>query len=183
MSFEMMKYLSIAFLLATSFRNGVDAAKRGKSKTVPQKANAGSDADERLRSLSAKFINQQMVPLTDSNYSKFIILRPRDYVAVIMFTALGSRYECTVCKATLPIFADVANLYYSQYNFNTSEPKDRLAFFIVDADKAGRTFEDMKLETVPKFYVLPPRSESDSKLKMSDFEISNRYVTNECFRQ
>jgi OST3 / OST6 family, transporter family len=171
----MVNLLLITLLLSVFLNNAVDGARRSKSKESQTKSNSYSDT--RLQTLSTKFLKQSLVPLTDSNYSKFVTQRPRDYVAVVMFTALGSRYSCTACKAALTIYVDVANLYYAQYDFNSSLPKDRLAFFIVDADTAGQTFEDMKLETVPRFYILPPRTESDSKLKLSDFEIENRYST------
>jgi OST3 / OST6 family, transporter family len=171
----MVNLLLITLLLSVFINNTVDGARRTKAKESQAKSSSSSDA--RLQILSTKFLKQNLVPLTDSNYSKFVIQRPRDYVAVVMFTALGSRYSCTACKTALAIYVDVANLYYEQYNFNSSLPKDRLAFFIVDADTAGQTFEDMKLETVPRFYILPPRTESDSKLKLSDFEIENRYCT------
>jgi hypothetical protein len=154
----MVNLLLITLLLSVFINNAVDGARRTKAKESQAKSSSSSDA--RLQILSAKFLKQNLVPLTDSNYSKFVIQRPRDYVAVVMFTALGSRYSCTACKTALAIYIDVANLYYEQYNFNSSLPKDRLAFFVVDADTAGQTFEDMKLETVPRFYILPPRTES-----------------------
>lgn len=157
----------MGFVLAASFRNIVDAARRKQAK------DANSEADDRLKHLSTKFQTQNTIALTDSNFTKFVMLRPRDYVAVLMFT-LANRHDCDICKATMPTFNDVAALYHLQYDFNSSTPDKRLAFFVVDADRAGRTFEELKLETVPRFYVLPPRQESDAKLKMSDYELSNR---------
>ena len=169
-----MKSHFIAVFIVSYLTYYCDAAKRSKSKETYSKSNTPAAAEERLRSLNTKFLTTNMIPLHDSNFSKFVTLRPRGYVAVLMFTALDARYDCQVCKSTLPIFKEVAALYYSQFDFNSSQPSDRLAFFIVDAGNAGGTFEDLKLETVPRFYVLPPRSEADSKLRMSDFEISNR---------
>ena len=168
-SVAMLKHIFLVFVLAASFRNTVDAARRKQTK------DANGEADDRLKHLITKFQTQNVIALTDLNFTKFVTLRPRDYVAVVMFT-LANRHDCDICKATMPTFNEVASLYHLQYNFNSSEPKDRLAFFVVDADRAGRTFEELKLETVPRFYVLPPRSESDVKLKMSDFELSNRWL-------
>ena len=169
--FPTMRSQFVAVFIVTYLAYYCDAAKRSRSKET----NPKTAADERLRSLNTKYLTTNMVSLHDSNFSKFVTLRPRDYVAVLMFTALDARYNCEVCKASLPTFREVAALYYGQFDFNSSLPKDRLAFFIVDAGNAGGTFDDLKIETVPRFYVLPPRSEADSKLKMSDFEISNRY--------
>lgn len=163
----MLSHIFLVFILAVSFRYTVDAARRKQTK------DANGEADDRLKHLITKFQTQNVIALTDLNFTKFVTLRPRDYVAVVMFT-LANRHDCDICKATMPTFNEVASLYHLQYNFNSSEPKDRLAFFVVDADRAGRTFEELKLETVPRFYVLPPRQESDVKLKMSDFELSNR---------
>lgn len=111
----------------------IHAAK--KNKKIPY--SKAKEAEDHMRVLSAKFATQNVVPLTDSNYTRFVSFIPREYSAVVMFTALSSNHQCTICKSLLPVFNDVAAFYYAQYSFNASSPKERLAFFIVDADTAG----------------------------------------------
>lgn len=167
-----MKYILSALLIATAF-GAVDGASKRSKKTSGTKSPV-DDAGERHRTLANKFLSQNVVSLTDSNHSKFINSRPRDYTAVVMYTALSKNHQCDVCRSLQPLFNDVAAFYNAQYNFNTSLPNERLAFFIVDADLAGRTFDDMRLETVPKFYVYPTKTSSTPKLKQEFLEMSNR---------
>ena len=168
----MMKSMLCSFLLASSIWTADCATKRSK-KNANVKGSV-NDGAERVRLLSDKFLVQNSVYLTDYNYSKFIS-SSREYVSVVMYTALSKNHQCDICKNLLPLFNDVASLYYSQFNFNMSLPKERLAFFIVDADSAGRTFEGMRLQTVPKFYIYPNKA-SDEKLKQDYVELNNRYV-------
>ena len=91
-----------------------------------------------------------------------------------MFTALDAKYQCNICAMMQATFKDVAGYYQSQYNFANGPINERLAFFVVDVDRARNTFDDMQLQTVPRLYVLPPREVGASKLKMGDFEVDMR---------
>jgi oligosaccharyltransferase complex subunit gamma len=174
LSVGMTKFLFVAFLLVTSLNSALGATKRTKAKAAAaSKSNADDNinaGDERRKILVTKFLSQAIVPLTDSNFSKFITLRPRDYTAIIMFTALGAKYQCEICTRVLGTFTEVAVFYQNQYDFDTTEAKNRLAFFIMDVDTARSTFQDMQLETVPRFFILPPREEGSPKMKMGDYE-------------
>eukprot|EP00596_Hydrurales_sp_CCMP1899_P005636 CAMPEP_0119035636 /NCGR_PEP_ID=MMETSP1177-20130426/2795_1 /TAXON_ID=2985 /ORGANISM="Ochromonas sp, Strain CCMP1899" /LENGTH=408 /DNA_ID=CAMNT_0006994205 /DNA_START=65 /DNA_END=1291 /DNA_ORIENTATION=- len=164
-----MKCLILTFLLSTSL-NFADGARK-KDNKVKTDVNADFKAGlERRKVLATKYLSRPIVSLTDGNFSKFITLRPRDYSAVLMFTALGAKYQCDICNRVAGVFTEVASMYQNQFDFNGTDAKDRLAFFIVDVDTARSTFQDMQLETVPRFFVLPPREEGASKLKMGDYE-------------
>ena len=167
-----MNHILRVLLIATAL-GAVDGVSKRSKKTSGTKIPV-NDVEERHRTLSSKFLTQNVVSLTDSNHSKYINSRPRDYTAVVMYTALSKNHQCDVCRSLQPLFNDVAAFYNAQYNFNTSVPKERLAFFIVDADSAGRTFDEMRLETVPKFYVYPNKTLSTPKLKQEFLEMSNR---------
>lgn len=170
-----MKYLSLVALLIMYCKTTLCATANGKKKAaaaaaVKETLKQSSPAKDRMAILSTKYLNQPIVSLTDSNFSRFITSRPRDYSAVIMFTALGTKYGCDICTRVLSSYTEVAKYSQNQYDFNSSSLDNRLAFFIVDVEHARNTFQDMQLETVPRFFVLPPRQENSPKLKMGDFE-------------
>jgi thiol-disulfide isomerase/thioredoxin len=165
----MMKCLLFACFLAINL-NCANGARK-KDNKVKTDVNADLKAGlERRKILATKYLSRPVISLTDGNFSKFITLRPRDYTAVIMFTALGPKYQCEICSRVAGTFTEVASNYQNQFDFNGTNAEERLAFFIVDVDSARSTFQDMQLETVPRFFILPPREEGAAKLKMGDYE-------------
>ena len=94
-----------------------------------------------------------------------------------MFTALDAKYQCNICVRLHQTVKEVAGYYKQQYSFADVPQDQRLAFFVVDADKARRTFEDMALQTVPRMYLLPPRAVGASKMKIAEFELEMRAAT------
>ena len=133
--------------------------------------------------------------LSDKNFTKYVGDRPRNYHALIMFTATGASYQCAICVAAKATFVTAAELYSEQYDFlagntdvNTNanardadasalhEASTRVAFFVLEVDNARGTFTSMGLETVPRIYALPPTQSTSPKLRMSDFEVSVQSV-------
>ena len=167
----MLKSVLCSFLLASCIRTAYSAKK--SKKAAATKSSSNNDANDRIRLINAKISSADVMYLTDSNHSKFISSVSREYTTIAMYTALSKNHQCGVCTSLLPIFADVASYYNEQYDFNSSIPRNRLAFFIIDADTAGRTFEIMGIETVPKFYIYPPK-EINQKLKKDFLEVNNR---------
>jgi hypothetical protein len=170
-----MPHLKILFLLLATLVARCLSAKKGASSTTT--TSSASDAGaERLQAVAAKIQQYPAIPLTDGNFSKFITLRPREYFATIMFTAMNPKYQCGVCQRALGSYVDAAEYYNEQYEILKEPQEKRMAFFVVDVDAARGTFDDMRLETVPRFYVLPPRNTSSPKLKMGDFEVPSMVV-------
>ena len=118
------------------------------------------------------------------NKHRYIIDRPRDYHAVIMFTASAQQYQCSVCHMALTGFVEGAKAYHDQADFmegastvfaDSTERQEaaskRVAFFVLEVDAARSTFNDMGLESVPRIYALPPTQEGSPKMRMQDFDI------------
>jgi len=123
---------------------------------------------------------QPVTWLTDKNFTKWVGDRPRDYHAVLMFTATAPTYQCAICVMSKTVFLAGAELYQEQYNFlagGMGQSEDmgtaakRVAFFILEADNARSIFSNMGLETVPRIFALPPTKASSPKMRMQDFEI------------
>lgn len=146
------------------------------AKSKSEKKTVKDDGNGRVNTISKLLESQKVLKLNDKNFSSFIVERPRLYNAVVMFTATSPQYQCSICVRTVDTFEQAAKYYKNQYDFNTSSPDQRVAFFVLEVDDSRRTFEEMKLETVPRVYALPPREVGSSKLKMADYEIDNRGI-------
>lgn len=132
-------------------------------------------SNERLNILSDKIkLYGPVLTLSESNFSRFIIDRPREYHAALLFTAEAKKYQCSICHSNRIYFNDVAKYYYQANDFNKTIISDRIAFFVVDVDSARSIFNDMNLESVPRYYIVPPRTIDSPKLKISDFEANVR---------
>lgn len=123
---------------------------------------------------------QPITWLTDKNFTKWVGDRPRDYHAVLMFTATAPSYQCAICVMSKTVFVAGSELYQEQYNFlagGVGENEEmgsagtRVAFFVLEADNSRSTFSNMGLETVPRIFALPPTKAGSPKMRMQDFEI------------
>jgi hypothetical protein len=133
--------------------------------------NSADDNEKKIIYLRDKINKNNVVSLNDDNFSRFITDRPRDYSAVLMFTATDPMYKCSVCNRVKTVFEDVSKAYHSQYNFTTSSIENRLVFFRIEVDDARNIFGQLQLETVPRFYSLPATTKDSPKLKIESLEI------------
>lgn len=175
-----LRFVELSFLICILLPQYLLAAKsKQSSKSTKSKSSSSSnptDGVNRVDLITSKMAVTSTMHLSDKNFSKFIVDRPRLYHAVIMFTATDPQYQCSVCVSTLDTFQSAANNYRNQFDFNTSLPEQRLAFFVVEVAQARQTFSDMKFETVPRMYVIPPRQVDSPKLKMAEFEVDTRVI-------
>ena len=141
---------------------------------------AASSGVSKLQQLFS--VLQPHAAITDKNFTKWIADRPREYHAVLLFTATAPAYQCAVCVATKQIFVSAAEIYRDQFDFlagsadgKTDESldiaKNRLAFFVLEADTARTSFTNMGLETVPRIYAIPPTNANSPKMRLQDYEI------------
>ena len=152
----MMAYFFVSLLSMLSISSVVSKRSKSSSKSDATKQSNVVDINKILK---AKFLSQAVVSLTDSNFSKFINQKSRDYTAILMFTAIGPKYECEVCGRGAQVFSEVANYYHTQYDFNSSKINERLAFFMMDVDTARGTFQKMDIQHVPRFFVYSVNSD------------------------
>ena len=159
----------VAWLVGTCF--GAVA----KKKSSPKKAVVDEEgANKRLKSLEEKIRAGTMVSLTDGNFTKFVIDRPREYGSLLMFTATDPKYQCSVCMKVKNNFDEISKMYNAQYNFSQVPSSQKIAFFRLEVDTARSIFSDLGLETVPRMYYLPPAPSSSLKQNLEDLEVDSR---------
>lgn len=115
-----------------------------------------------------------VLALTDSNFKKYITDRPREYHSVLMLTATDPKYRCTICQRAKNALVDAAKSYHAQFSFNTSSISERIAFFTVEVDDAPNLFNELRVETVPHVYVLPPADEQSKKTSLPSYEVDTK---------
>ncbi len=147
-----------------------------KKKTSTKSQKESDKGLSKISTLVTKLATSPVVPLSDSNFSKFVIDRPREYSAFLMFTATAKQYQCTVCVRAKTVFDEIAAHYQQQYDFNSTSIQNRIVFFSVEVDDARSTFQDMQLETVPRLYLLPATSIDSPKMKLTEFEIESKHL-------
>ena len=151
----------------------------GKKKSAAEQSQ--EKVEQRNRVLSTLLSSTSTSPssvvyLGDGNFTKFVVERPREYFAFMLFTATAAQYQCSVCVKTKQTFIDAANHYSNQYEFDTTPADRRIVFFVLEVDSARSVFSDMQLETVPRVYMLPPTTSKTPKSKISDFEVESRIL-------
>jgi thiol-disulfide isomerase/thioredoxin len=117
-----------------------------------------------------------VIPLSDKNFTKFVTDRPRDYHAVLLFTATGKQYQCGVCVKTQGVYEEIAGLYNAQYDFNKTDIEKKVVFFKIEVDNARAIFTELQLETVPRLFFLPPAAVGAPKAQISKFEVDNHVL-------
>jgi oligosaccharyltransferase complex subunit gamma len=160
--------LVFLFLLCALMAFCADAKKGNKA---PRGEKSSDSAAQRVATIASK---APFTFLSDKNFSTFVANRPRDYHAVIMFTALDPKYQCMVCTRARDAFVEAAGFYGEQFDFAGQSIDSRVAFFIADVDSARSTFNDMGLETVPRVFALPPLNEDAPKVKVGDYEVNSQ---------
>jgi hypothetical protein len=148
--------------------------KTPEKETMEGGTKSASEVEKKMQYLKEKITKNGVVTLNDDNFARFAIDRPRDYHAILMFTATAPQYKCSVCGRAKTIFEDTAKLYNSQYNFSTASAVNRLAFFRIEVDDARGIFGSLGLESVPRFYALPPVTKDSPKMKIESLEIESQ---------
>ena len=154
----MLKTLLLSFLLFVSSGTIAAAPKRRKhsSRTKGTAVSSVQNGDDVGKLLLTKMQFHNVIPLTDSNFSKFVSQKSRDYSAIVMFTDYKVDHEA--CVKSSIMLAEVAEHYQNQFDFNTSSKMERLAFFIVNVHTGRRIFQDMELEYIPRLFIYPVES-------------------------
>jgi hypothetical protein len=156
----------------TSSSSSSSSSKKSSSSfSKDSDSSSADDNEKKIIYLRDKINKNNVVSLNDDNFSRFITDRPRDYSAVLMFTATDPMYKCSVCNRAKTVFEDVSKAYHSQYNFSTAAVANRVVFFRIEVDDARNIFGQLQLDTVPRFYSLPPTTKDSKKLKIESLEI------------
>lgn len=166
---KIFSFILFGFLLCS-----VDAKKKSSSTSInKEKENTSA---QKLSSLLTNIATNSVVSLSDKNFTKYVVDRPREYTAFLMFTATAKQYQCSVCLRAKSNLEEVASYYQQQYDFNATSIAEKIVFFRIEVDDARSVFNEMQLETVPRVYILPPTAASSPKMKISDFEMETKHL-------
>ena len=148
-----------------------EGKKKSKGTTTSSTSDDDGSEEGALRRAATVARKIPVASLSDRNFTTYTKDRPRNYHAFIMFTATNPQYQCSICGRAKQRFVEAAQLYHDQYSFTDVDAKKRLAFFTLEVDDARMLFQEMKMDSVPHLYLLPPTTKHSPKMMLSDFEV------------
>lgn len=157
----------------------VSAKKKGSTsakKPTEAEKDVSSGDSGRVAQLSKLLSTSPVISLTDRNFTKFVTERPRDYHAILMFTATGPQYQCGVCVKSLGSYEEIADFYNRQYDFSKTAIEKKVVFFKIEVDNSRQIFNELQLETVPRLFFLPPVAMGAPKSQIQKFEVDNKVL-------
>lgn len=167
-------------LLCRDVAGAETAAKKKKSSSKSKTSKSESSSStfssaSKIEVLAKLMQNNPIVSLTDRNFPKYITDRPRDYHSVLVLTATDPKYGCSVCVKGKQNLEGVAKLYQSQFNFSAvATPEERVVFFVAEVDDARNIFTELRVETVPRVFILPPADSKSRKTLIQEYEVDGR---------
>lgn len=122
------------------------------SNAQPKKQGGSLSLAERVQHLSEMNAKRAVLRFDGQKFKEYIKNGPRNYSAIVMFTALATQRNCLVCHSANDEFVIVANSFrYSQMYSN------KLFFIVVDFDEGSDVFQMLRLNTAPIFMHFPAK--------------------------
>ncbi|KAI5705798.1 tumor suppressor candidate 3-like [Diaphorina citri] len=107
---------------------------------------------DRVLHLSEMNAKKAVLRFDGQKYKEYIKNGPRNYSAIVMFTALAPQRNCHICVSASDEYTIVANSFrYSQMYSN------KLFFILVDFDEGSDVFQMLRLNTAPIFMHFPAK--------------------------
>jgi len=170
-----LTWLIFVIFYVSSIANAARRRSSGSSGSSGDASSAGDKGQARvdeLVRLKAKY-GGAVLPLSDRNFTRFVTDKPRHYHAAMFLTAKDSRYGCAPCNAAQKAFEDMATQYQNQYELDAVDASHRIVFFVIDVDSAREVFNSLKMETVPRLFIMPPKLTDDApNHKASQYEVN-----------
>ncbi|KAK7579814.1 hypothetical protein V9T40_000443 [Parthenolecanium corni] len=108
-----------------------------------------ADKISQLKELSAK---KGFIKLNSAKFKDYVKWASRNYSFVIMFTALETHRQCTICKPVYEEFSITAKSFQMTYGLS-----DRLFFGVIDFDDGSEIFQKLQINTAPLIVFFPPK--------------------------
>jgi hypothetical protein len=178
----LMLLLNICCVLAKKLKSGASA----KATQAAFWQTGELNLDELSDHLDSRGEPVSLLYLSDGNFTKYMIERPRLFQSLLLFTATHSKFKCSACKSaselllkTYSYYTDAHHLTDLVVNFNSSSAKtdggefgegsggrkkyhDVLFVFVVDIDSSRDAFSLFGVDAVPKAFLLPPSTASSA---------------------
>lgn len=94
-----------------------------------------------------------VITLDDSTYPYYAVSRPRPYSLIVLFTALGSKYKCALCKNLDKEYSLAAESYREHAKAVKTAPA--VFFLRLDYEQAPRMFQNYETASVPLILYIP----------------------------
>ncbi|CAM9913881.1 unnamed protein product [Scytosiphon promiscuus] len=113
---------------------------------------------EKLRTgTTAKDGGGAVVIVDDTKFDRYVTGVPRQYEAVVFFTAAAANYKCASCRPHLDEFTTMAESYQATKADNPDSLNGvDIYFFVADFSHNQMAFQKLGLQTVPKVMHFPP---------------------------
>ncbi|KAL7270050.1 oligosaccharyl transferase subunit ost3/OST6 [Rhizina undulata] len=121
---------------------------------------------------SSKSTKAGVLQLDDKLYDE-LTTAPRDYTAVVLLTALDSRFGCQLCKDFQPEYELLAKSWMGDHKGG-----DGLFFGMLDFENGRSTFQKLKLNTAPALYLFPPTTGPHANTDHIDNPIQFEFTQN-----
>ncbi|XP_050546304.1 tumor suppressor candidate 3 [Daktulosphaira vitifoliae] len=108
--------------------------------------------DQKVLQLNDMYAKKFVMRFNGPKFKEFVKNPPRNYSVIMMFTAMASHRQCSICGHASDEFVVVANSY--RYAHRLDGP---LYFGIVDFDEGSDIFQTMRINTAPVFMHFPSK--------------------------
>ncbi|CAM9466386.1 unnamed protein product [Ascophyllum nodosum] len=116
-------------------------------------------AGARRRSLEktrASGSNKAVVVVDDAKFDRYVTGVPRQYEAIVFFTAAAAEFKCQSCRVVHDQFLAVAESYASAKSKKPEVLKGAdIYFFVADFSRNQGSFSQVGLQTVPRIVHFP----------------------------
>ncbi|KAL4130818.1 hypothetical protein QTP88_008199 [Uroleucon formosanum] len=109
--------------------------------------------DQKVQQLNDLYQKKFLVKFNGPKFKEFVKSPPRNYSVIMMFTAMASHRQCSICGHASDEFMIVANSY--RYSHRLTESP--LYFGIVDFDEGSDIFQLLRINTAPVFMHFPAK--------------------------
>ncbi|TMW67928.1 hypothetical protein Poli38472_007600 [Pythium oligandrum] len=166
-------YMRVALALCALLACWGASPVEGKKKTDYLKGS------EKIAALNGR-VRDGVVKFTTETYQQFVVRPDRPYHLFLLYTAMGDKYSCDVCKQIDPEFHTLAESYVSakQVKVDTRDGLD-VYYGIVDFDENQQVFGLHGFTSAPHIgYIGPDRTEDTGKRAPSKVEIPTHDMYN-----
>ncbi|CAD5219925.1 unnamed protein product [Bursaphelenchus xylophilus] len=133
---------------------------------LPQISAQTRSLEEKVKILQDSLLKRPFINLNNDKWRQLVRSQPRNYSMIVMFTAMGSDFQCAICKPAHEEFTIVANSY--RYSYLHAK---NLYFAVVDYGDNPQAFQQLNLNTAPVIFHFPART-TNKKPDQMDFQRS-----------
>ncbi|XKL62639.1 hypothetical protein PGB90_002472 [Kerria lacca] len=125
-----------------------------------------SDLIEKVRQLKDQSAKSYVLKLNNVKFRDYIKTPVKNYSFVVLFTAMASHRQCSVCS----VVRDEFELTAKSFRITHGSISDRLFFGFVDFDQNSEIFRVMNVNSVPLIVYFPAKRKLQMKTDALDMQ-------------